>query len=310
MITQPIWLDQRGFPFASRTFEHADGRIHYVDEGQGPIVLFVHGTPDWSFGFRHLITAFRNDHRCIAIDHLGFGLSDKPADANYTVAAHARRLQDFIERLGLKDITLVVTDFGCGIGLQHALEHPENVKGIVLYNTWMWPLNEDTRFAKPARIARSWLGRQLYLRFGFSVNVMMPSAYGNEKKLTKAVHAHFRNALPDAASRIATHALAKEILDAGPFWAEQWRNIERLRKITTLICWGMKDRFFPTDLLERWKQAMPQASVKTFAHAGHFVHEETPEDLARAVREFLSTKGSSGQGSSCLSVERPKTPPS
>ncbi|MEZ4739676.1 MAG: alpha/beta fold hydrolase [Flavobacteriales bacterium] len=136
-------------------------------------------------------------HRCIAIDHLGFGLSDKPASADYTVAAHARRFQDFIHHLELKDITLVVTDFGGGIGLQHALEHPENVSSIVLYNTWMWPLNEDKRFAGPARMVNSWLGRMLYLHLGFSVNVLMRSAYGDKKKLTKAVHAHFKNALPD-----------------------------------------------------------------------------------------------------------------
>lgn len=291
MITQPIWLERSEFPFTSRTFEHADGRMHYVDEGQGPILLFVHGTPDWSFGFRHLIGALRSSHRCIAVDHLGFGLSDKPADARYTVAAHARRLQDFIEQLGLKDLTLVVTDFGGSIGSQHALEHPDNVKGIVLYNTWMWPLNDDARFEKPARIARSWFGRQLYLRLGFSVNVMMPSAYGDKKKLSKAVHTHFKNALPDAGSRVATHTLAKEILDAGPFWAEQWRRIDRLRKIPTLICWGMKDRFFPSDLFERWKQAMPQAAVRTFAEAGHFVHEEAHEELTHAIREFLRTPG-------------------
>ncbi|MBK6831654.1 MAG: alpha/beta fold hydrolase [Flavobacteriales bacterium] len=102
MITQPTWLDRSEFPFTSRTFEHTDGRLHYVDEGQGPILLFVHGTPDWSFGFRHLVKEFRGDHRCIAIDHLGFGLSDKPENANYTTAAHARRLRDFIDHQCVK----------------------------------------------------------------------------------------------------------------------------------------------------------------------------------------------------------------
>lgn len=283
MIKQPAWLDRKEFPFTGRTFQHADGCMHYVDEGTGPIVLFVHGTPDWSFGFRHLIKTLRSTHRCVTIDHLGFGLSDKPAGADYRVAAHARRLQDFIDHLGLKNITLVVTDFGGGIGLQHALEHAQNVKGIVLYNTWMWPLNDDKRFSGPARIAGSWLGRMMYLSFGFSVNVMMPSAYGDKKRLTKAVHAHFKKALPDRSSRIATHALAKELIAAGPFWKEQWSRVDRLRNIPTLICWGLKDRFFPADMLERWTQALPHAAIETFAQAGHFVHEEAPDELARAI---------------------------
>ncbi|MBK8497740.1 MAG: alpha/beta fold hydrolase [Flavobacteriales bacterium] len=288
MITPPEWLDECEFPFTSRTFAHPDGELHYVDEGEGPILLFVHGTPDWSFGFRHPMIAFRASHRCIAIDHLGFGLSDKPAHGDYTVKAHAVRMQAFIEHLALKDITLVVTDFGGGIGLQHALEHPENVKGIILYNTWMWPLNDDERFAAPARIARSWFGRLLYLRFGFSVNVMMPGAYGDRQKLTKAVHAHFKKALPDASSRMATHALAREILDAGPFWGEQWRRIDRLRDIPTLIGWGMKDKLLPHYCLDRWKQALPHATARIFPQAGHFVHEEAHEELILAMRAFLA----------------------
>lgn len=275
-ITLPAWIDRTAFPFAPRTFHHAHGRLHYVDEGHGPVILFVHGTPDWSFGFRHLIAGLRTTHRCIAPDHLGFGLSDKPVHADLTVKAHAKRLQDLIDHLGLKDLTLVVTDFGGGIGLQHALEHPANVKRIVLYNTWMWDLMPDERFSRPASIMRSWPGRLLYLHFGFSVNVMMPGGYGDKRKLTKAVHAHFKNALPDAASRTATFACVREIADAGLFWQAQWERVGRLRTIPTLLCWGMRDRFFPPDLLERWRHALPQAEVCTAPDAGHFLHEEAP----------------------------------
>ena len=286
-ITPPAWLDRTEFPFTSRTFEHPDGRMHYVDEGSGPVLLFVHGTPDWSFGFRHLIKAFRGTHRCIVLDHLGFGLSDKPMAADYRVAAHAQRLRHFIDHLGLRDITMVVTDFGGGIGLSHALDHPGNVKGIVLYNTWMWPLGDDPRFARPARMMRGWLGRLLYQRFGFSVNVMMPSGYADRGKLTPALHAQYKGPFPDAASRRPLHALVKELLDAGPFWSRQWEQVDRLRRIAVLIGWGLKDRFFPPDLLERWKQALPHAVIRTFPEAGHFVHEEAAKDLAGAIRAFL-----------------------
>lgn len=284
---QPSWLDRNEFPFATHTFAHPDGRMHYVDEGEGPIILFVHGTPDWSFGFRHLIKAFRSTHRCVAVDHLGFGLSDKPRLADLTVQAHARRLQAFIDNLGLKDVTLVVTDFGGGIGLQHALEHPGNVKRIVLYNTWMWALNDDERFARPARMMRGWLGRLAYLRFNFSVNVMMPTAYGDRKVLTPALHTQYKQVFPTPASREPLHKLVKEMLDAGPFWAAQWKEVDRLRTIPTLIAWGMKDRFFPPDLLEKWRQALPHATVRTFPEAGHFVHEEAPQELVQAIRTFL-----------------------
>jgi haloalkane dehalogenase len=287
MISVPPWLDRSEFPFTSRTFAHPDGRMHYIDEGQGPVLLFVHGTPDWCFGFRHLVNAFRGSHRCVAMDHLGLGLSDKPPGANYTVAAHAQRLQEFIDHHGLKDVVIIVTDFGGGIGLQHALEHPENVKGIVLYNTWMWDLMPDKRFSGPEAVMNSWFGRFLYLRLGFSVNVMMPKAFGDRSKLPDPIHAHYKKALPDAASRVATFAFVQEISNAGPFWDAQWARIGSLRSIPALLCWGMKDRFFPPDLLERWRKALPDAPVQLFPNAGHFLHEEAKDELIATVRTFL-----------------------
>ncbi|MBK6343331.1 MAG: hypothetical protein IPF41_12275 [Flavobacteriales bacterium] len=111
-------------------------------------------------------------------------------------------------------------------------------------------------------------GKWLYLRSGFSVNFMMPSGYGNKAMLSKAVHAHFKNALPDAGSRAATFACVQEIKNAGPFWNAQWAKVDRLRPIPTLLCWGLKDRFFPPDLLERWKQALPQATVRPSPRPG------------------------------------------
>jgi pimeloyl-ACP methyl ester carboxylesterase len=286
-IMRPAWLDRAEHPFAIRTFHGADGRQHYVDEGTGPVLLFVHGTPDWSFGFRQLIKAFAATHRCVAMDHLGFGLSDKPAHADYTVPAHARRLQAFIDHLGLHQVNLVVTDFGGSIGLQHALEHPDNVKSIVLYNTWMWDLMPDKRFSRPSAIMNSWLGRLLYLRFGFSVNVMMPSGYGDRGKLAKALHEHFKKALPGPASRTATFACVQEISDAGQFWDAQWNKVPRLSGIPVLLCWGMRDRFFPPDLLQRWKAALPHAVIHEFKEVGHIVHEEGHEELSSAMRSFL-----------------------
>ena len=109
----PAWVDREAFPFRSRFLELAPGRrVHYIDEGQGDVLLFVHGTPTWSFEWRHVIRALSRTHRCVAIDNLGFGLSDRPRDFDYSPESHARVLRAFVERLGLGDITLVVHDFG------------------------------------------------------------------------------------------------------------------------------------------------------------------------------------------------------
>lgn len=142
------------YPFEHRYVDLDAGRLHYVDEGEGEPLVFVHGTPTWSFLWRHWVNDLRQGFRCIAPDHTGFGLSDKPADGRYTPADHARNLEEFIQRLGLEDVTLVVHDFGGPIGLHYALENPDNVKRIVLMNTWLW----SNRGNQAIESARRFLG--------------------------------------------------------------------------------------------------------------------------------------------------------
>jgi len=108
----PEWLDRREYPFESRWLDVEAGRLHYVDEGQGAPVLMVHGTPTWSFMYRHLVKALRARHRCVAPDHLGFGLSERPREWSYRPVDQARNLTRLVEALGLKDLTLVVHDYG------------------------------------------------------------------------------------------------------------------------------------------------------------------------------------------------------
>src|SRR5262245_50024589 len=114
---EPSWLDRHAYPFASHSLSVPDGRMHYVDEGQGEPVLLVHGTPTWSFEFRNLIRRVSPFRRAIAPDHLGFGLSERPEAFEYTPEAHARALEAFVDRLGLSRFALVVHDFGGPIAL-------------------------------------------------------------------------------------------------------------------------------------------------------------------------------------------------
>src|SRR5262249_47883068 len=114
----PAWLDRHAYPFEHRWFTLGSGaRVHYVDEGTGPTLLFVHGTPTWSFEWREQIKALAPSFRCVALDLVGMGLSDRPADFAYTPEAHAAALSEFVNGLDLQDFTLIVHDFGGPIGL-------------------------------------------------------------------------------------------------------------------------------------------------------------------------------------------------
>ena len=288
MTPAPSWLDTESYPFTHRFMELPAGRMHYVDEGQGPTLLFVHGTPTWSFEYRHLIRELSASHRCIAPDHLGFGLSERPEGFDYTPEAHARNLAAFVERLGLEDFTLVVHDFGGPIALPLCLERPERVRRLVLLNTWMWSFEDDPGMKKRAKVAGGGLGRFLYRHLNFSLKVVMPSAYGDKRKLTPRIHRQYLAPFPDADSRgRVLWALARALNGSSTFYAAQWERRERLRGRPTLILWGMKDSAFQPYLLSRWREALPDAKAVELAEAGHWPHEEAPETVVRELRAFL-----------------------
>lgn len=282
------WVNPELFPFTSRYTDIDGHRLHYIDEGTGMPIVFSHGTPEWSFGWRDLVTGLKDQYRCIAPDLLGFGLSDKPADADYSVHAHAQRLEQFIESLDLPPIHLVANDFGLSIALAYAIRHPERVQKISFFNGWMRPLNDDPHYARPARWMQGWLGRLLYLRFNFPVNVVMPAAYGDKRKLTPEVHRHYKMALPNPESRRAAYAFSGELLKAGPFWADLWARVDTLAAKPCLIFWGMKDSFVPPYELDNWQKVLPQAQVVRLDNAGHFAQEEAPERMLEELRRFLA----------------------
>jgi haloalkane dehalogenase len=278
------WVNRELFPFTSRYINIDGHQIHYVDEGSGPVILFSHGTPEWSFGWRDLIKGLRGQFRCVAPDLLGMGLSDKPADADYSCKAHAERMAKFIEKLALKDFSVIGNDFGLAIGLSQAIRRPENVRQISIFNGWMWRLDTDPHYAKASKLFDNWFGRFLYRQLNFPVNVIMPSVFGNRKKyLTPEVHRHYKMAWPTPDSRVATYEFARELLNASIWWDELWQQRHLLDGKLKLIFWGMKDKAIPPYELEKWIQAFPDARVIRCPEAGHFVQEEVPELMVMEV---------------------------
>src|SRR6188508_643180 len=269
-----------------------DGEMHYVDEGAGPPILFVHGTPTNSYEYRHLIAALSKRFRCIAPDHLGFGESSRPRSFAYTPEAHARVLQEFVERLDLKDLTLVVHDFGGPIGLPLVAGRGElgvgSVKQVVILNSWAWPLDDDPKMARGARLIAGAIGRFLYRYANASLRLIMPSAYGDRKKLTKEIHRRYLDVFRDRDARVLVlHALAKSLLGSRAHYQTLLDRIERLRAVPVLIIWGMKDSAFQPYQLERWQRLLPEAQVETIDGAGHWPHEEEPARVASAIERFL-----------------------
>ena len=286
MRNSQSWINKELYPFQSHFITIENNQLHYIDEGSGPTLLFVHGTPEWSFGYRDVIKQLRRSFRCVAIDLLGFGLSDKPKGADYTCAGHSRRLTKFIEHLDLKNFSVVANDFGGSISLGYVLDHPNNVNKIVLFNTWMRSLKNDKHYSGPAKILNSWLGRFLYLNMNAPVNTIMPAAYGDKRKLSSEVHRHYKAALPRG-KRIAAYAFALELSNANEWWQNLWERLHTLSPNKFLFFWGMKDKFIPPYELENWKSRLPGIRCMMFEDAGHFVQEEKPDEMSKAIEEFI-----------------------
>ncbi|MBW2613515.1 MAG: alpha/beta fold hydrolase [Deltaproteobacteria bacterium] len=286
------------YPFASNYMEVNGFQYHYVDEGSGDPVVMLHGNPTWSFYYRELIKAFSEDHRMIAPDHIGCGLSEKPAPDRYgyTLSNRVADLKTFIDKLQLRrKITLVLHDWGGMIGCAWALEHLDNVEKLVVLNTAaflppgtkkiplrLWILRHLTFLATPAV-----LGFNLFSRAAVYMAASKSLAQDVNKGLT-APYNSWKN-------RIATLKFVQDIPvfpndESYAMVKNSDRHLDRLKKIPMLILWGEKDFVFDMDYLAEWRRRFPEAQTHTFAQAGHYVLEDAPGDVIAKIKTFLDVE--------------------
>ena len=277
-----------GFPFTPTLVDLGDGEaLSVTDVGSGPVVFFSHGTPTWSYEWRHLLRLLSSRYRCVAADHLGFGRSARPAGADYSPEAHARRFSKLLEVLRIDRHHLVVHDFGGPIALDGALAHPERVDSVTLFNTFAWPFSDEPVSRRRARLAGTSLFRWAYGALNLSF-VISRSAWGDPKTVTKETWPPYLSVFPDAASRrLVLWALAKSLLGSTAFFESLWARRQRLTSTPMQVVWGLKDSAFPPSALAKLREAWPHASVLELATAGHWPHEEQPDVCAMAVLHFL-----------------------
>lgn len=280
------WLDSSLFPFESKFQRLSTGKMHYVDEGEGEVILFVHGTPTWSFLYRDFIKRLSANYRCIAIDHLGFGLSEKMEDKEGDPAWHATNLIEFMDRLELENVTMVVHDFGGSIGLTAALDNPSRIKQIVLFNSWLWKTSDNPTVQKADKLMRSSMGKFLYLNLNISVRILLKKGFSNKRNLSRAIHQHYLEPFPTKNSRRPLLEIARALYGSSDWYEERWKELHALEDKKWLILWGADDKFITEEFLERWKKRLPNAIINRF-ECGHFVPEEKPEEAIREIELFM-----------------------
>jgi len=260
--------------------------VHYVDEGTGPPILFCHGNPTWSFLYRKIITRLRGSFRCVAVDYLGFGLSERPEAYGYPAEEHVRCVGELVDHLQLDGFITMGQDWGGPVGMGVATERPERVRGVILGDTWFWPA--DLRMTAFSRLAStSWMQRQI-LEKNFFVERILP--LGMAHHLTQGEMDHYRKVLPSPSSRRGVAELPRQLVAARPLLQRLASDVPaKLGSKPALLVWGSKDPAFRSaHLLPRMRAAFAGNVTVMLPQARHFIQEDAPEEIAQAITERFS----------------------
>ncbi len=319
-MSQPPTHDWRSlYPFESHWFERRDGRMHFVDEGPQkssqneppPALLFVHGNPTWSFHWRRLISTLSNRYRCIAPDHLGCGLSDKPRRL-VPLGEHIENLVALVRTLNLERITLVAQDWGGAIGLGAMRRMPERLQRIVLFNTGAFP---PVYIPWRIRVCRlPVIGRLAVQGANLFSLAALRMTLTRTKRLAPAVAAGYLAPYDSWANRMAVYGFVRDIPppgrvsrrrecesrrdsptsnDTATELAEIEAALPSLANRPACLIWGMRDWCFRPDCLDRFLAAWPQAEAHRLADVGHWVVEDAPGESLAIVERFLASQHNS-----------------
>lgn len=292
------------FPFTPHFTDAPGFRMHYVDEGprDGDVVLCIHGEPTWGYLFRHLILALSSTHRVVVPDHMGFGKSATPRERTYWLQDHVNNLERLVLALDLRDITLVMHDFGGPAGMGLAVRHPDRIARMVSTNgptpfgqadlvervianagasPWFqWILKAEKDGSLETVLGQLGLNILSTLKLnGFENNDLITdtwlSAYGS----------HFASPADSLgaigwAKGFATGAHRFEVPDA---------TAERLvRSKPALAIWGDADRTLHAEhFLPLFSAVFPSAPIHRLPGIGHYCLEDAPDTVVALVSQFL-----------------------
>jgi len=283
------------FPFAPHYLVVNGFEMHYVDEGSGEPVLLLHGDPTWGYLWRRFIPALAQSRRCIVPDQMGMGKSSIPHEPYpYRLRHHVANLEALVLHLDLRNLTLVLHDWGGPVGLGVATRHPDRIKRLVLMNTWAFAPWPGGPFPRLIEIIRSDRGEKFVLeKNGYLEPALLGTTYYPEK-LTKSIMDAYRAPFPTPASRLAMLCWSRDIPvhETDPSYAEMKRIEQGLSAFAgtpTLLVWGMRDPVLFESVLRRWQRVYPHAVTREIDGASHFLQEDAPDQIVGFIEEFLDT---------------------
>lgn len=281
----PDWLDKNEYPFKRNYFELPMGRMNYIDEGEGDVIVMLHGNPGWSFEYRNVVKEMSKTHRCIVPDFIGFGFSDKPYSWDYKPESQAKNIELFLDSLNLEKFTLVINDWGGPIGMNYALKHPDKISRLFVLNTFFWSVKGIPHMEDFSKKLGSKIGKFLVLNFNIFGKVVVKKAAG--KGLTKNAHKHYYKHLASRHDRKGSWVFPKEIIGSSRWLASLWNQRQKVNHIPKTIIWGMLDVAFTQSELDVWTNEYKDARVIKLDDVGHFPQEENPKIVINELKAAL-----------------------
>ncbi|EFH88196.1 alpha/beta fold hydrolase [Ktedonobacter racemifer] len=281
------------FPFPPRYYAGNGFAMHFVDVGSGEPIVMLHGDPTWGYLYRHFIPPLARRYRCIVPDHMGMGKSDVPQDrSRYCLERHIANLEGLLLHLDVRDITLVLHDWGGPVGLGFATRHPERIKRLVLMNTWAFAPWPGGPFPRLLELIRSPRGEVFVLKkHGYLEPALLGTTHHTEH-LTKTVLAAYHAPFPTPESRLAMLCWSRDIpvQETDVSYAEMKRieqSLSQFSQVPILLVWGMRDPVLSPSVLQQWQHLYPQAKTHELEDASHFLQEDAPSRIVQWLEAFL-----------------------
>lgn len=277
---RPDWINPKLYPFKSRWIDIEGHHIHYIDEGQGPLFLFVHGIPTWSFYYRNIIKNLQNNFRCIALDLPGFGLSKAPRNFEYSLKNESRILDQFVQALNLSDITMIAHSIGGPVGLKLATTDPERFIGLVLSGTFAWPL-KGVRFLSlmGSPLGTFMVDTNLFIRFFLNKGIYL-RCLSEEEKLA------YSGPFSKLSNRHPIHLLFRSIMKSSDYLNDIEQGLKNLRHLPILLVNGDMDNGVKAGFDSRFEKMFPRSSSLLIKGGAHFAIEEAPDQVSDAIRSW------------------------
>ena len=289
MATQEISPD---FPFESKYLEVHGSRMHYVEEGTGDPVLFLHGNPTSSYLWRNVIPHVSPLARCIALDLIGMGKSDKP-DIEYRFFDHSKYVEGFIEALGLRNITFVIHDWGSALGFHYARRHEDNTRGLAFMEAIVRPLTWD-EFPEQARqmfqaFRTPEVGENMLINQNMFVEQVLPMSI--LRKLTDEEMNRYREPYADPPSRkpvwrwpseLPIDGEPADVAEAARAYSEWFGKSD----VPKLLLYAQPGALMRGPLLEWCRNNMRNLKALDIGAGSHFVQEDQPHAIGEAIAEW------------------------